>query len=50
MSKRKVCLIHEDDWAGEDVEYSMCIECKVESKIMTIQMLAWFKETTYPMT
>ena len=27
MSKRKVCLFHEDDWAGQDVEYSGCEEC-----------------------
>ena len=27
MSKRKVCLFHEDDWAGQDVEYSGCEKC-----------------------
>ncbi len=47
MSKRKICLIHEDDWAGEDVEYSMCDKCKAESEIIYAQMLIWFNQTTY---
>lgn len=32
MSNRKICLIHDDDWAGQDVEYSVCDDCKAQSE------------------
>ena len=32
MSKRKVCLFHEDDWAGQDVEYYGCEECLAKNE------------------
>lgn len=32
MSKRKICLSHDDGWAGQDVEYSVCDKCKSEGE------------------
>lgn len=32
MSKRKVCLFHEDGWSGQDVEYSGCEECLAKNE------------------
>ncbi len=38
MSKRKVCLFHEDDWAGQDVDYSGCEECLAKNESLLDQL------------
>jgi len=38
MSKRKVCLFHEDDWAGQDVEYSGCKESLHRTELLLDQL------------
>ncbi len=32
--KKKICLLHDVGWAGQDVEYSICDRCKAESLVM----------------